>query len=110
MQTIAIRQVRLMPAWRPAPAPDYRRPVLAQPTLPAPAPVPTNSKPAFIDSALVATIQDFTGAAVLGFLGYGATYPERKDVRPSTLAYVFLATAAVLAFKGIVDLSRIRER
>ncbi len=116
MQTIALQQVRLVPAWRPAQA--YGRPALAQqqqPAMPmpptvAPAPAPAPPKPAFIDSALVATIQAFTGALVTGLLGYGATYPGRTDVKPSRWAYVFLALTAGLVVKGFADLSRIRER
>lgn len=108
MQTIAFQQVRLVPAWRPAPATYDRRPALAQQMLPPPPSAST--KPAFIDSALVATVQDFTGALVTGLLAYGATYPGRQDVRPSRWAYVFLALTAGLVVKGFADLSRVRER
>lgn len=125
MQTIALRQVRLVPAWSPAPRP---RPWLAQqaatppqapvtppmpapaPAAPAPAPPAAPTKPPFIDSALVQSLQAFTGAFVTGMLAYGATYPGRADVKPSRWAYVFLALAAGLVVKGFADLSRVRER
>jgi len=110
MQTIALQQVRLVPAWRPAQATYYRSPALAQQQLQTPAPASTDAKPPFIDSALVATVQDFTGALVTGLLAYGATYPGRQDVRPSRWAYVFLAMTAGLVVKGFADLSRVRER
>lgn len=121
MQTIALKPLRVVPRWQPASAPRLAQapppPVTTQPPPPpAPAPpptivvAPTTPKPAFIDSALVATLQSFTGAFVTGMLAYGATYPGRQDVKPSRWAYVFLAATAGLVVKGFADMSRIRQR
>lgn len=127
MQQIQIQQVRMAPAWRPALSPrvgpsrlGQAAPPTVQTPLPGPSPfpqppvviqqVPAPPQPPFIDSALLAAIQDFTGAYVTGMLAYGATYPGQKDVKPSRWAYIFLATTAALVFKGFADLARSRER
>lgn len=128
MQTIALHPVRLAPAalasapfWRPAPVAPATpgRPSLAQQQPPAQAApgappivmVPAPPKPSFLDSALIASMVDFTGAFVTGILAYGATYPGISPrPAPSRWAYVFGALAAGLVVKGLVDLSLVRER
>jgi hypothetical protein len=127
MQTIQLQRVAMAPTWRPA-APRMGGRVLAQ-QVPTPTPVPLPgpspfaqppapviiqqvpaTKPPFIDSALLASIQAFTGAYITGMLAYGATYPDKQNVKPSRWAYVFLAASAALVFKGFADLARSRER
>jgi len=108
MQTIALQPVRLVPRWSPAPrAPVLRPASLAQQQATV---TPPTIPPPFIDSSLVAFIVDSVGALSTGILAYGATYPGVTGAKPSRWAYVFGAMAAVLAFKGLIDLSRIRER
>ena len=110
MQTIALQPVRLVPRWSPAPrAPVLRPASLAQQqaTVTPPAAIP----PPFIDSALVAFIVDSVGALSTGTLSYGVYYLARvTKTKPSRWGLVFGITAALLAAKGLLDLSRIRER
>lgn len=130
MQTIALQPVRLAPApmstpvWRPAPLaptavpPVPRRAVMGQ--VPGQAPPATAAAPTgpmmprkelpFIDSALVATILDFTGVFTSGYLAYWASRPGVKNVKASPWAYVYGAVALGLAIKGVVDMNYIRER
>lgn len=65
---------------------------------------PPAPKPAFIDSALVSTATDAAAAVSSGILA--SIYGKAK----SRWATFFWVVAAVAGFKGLVDLSRVRER
>jgi hypothetical protein len=111
MQTIALQPVRLVPRWSPAPrAPVLRPASLAQQPAAAPTPAAATVPPPLIDSALVAFLVDTVGALSTGMLAYGATYPGIAGAKTSRWAWFFGIASGILVFKGLADLSRIRER
>lgn len=119
MQTIAIQQVRLMPAWRPAPlVPAAPRPQLAQQQQAVNATLPP---PVFIDSAPVRLAFDV--AAVLATYTM-AKFSEVRDViiddegpqkgmkvRVGNQRWntIFWILAGAFTLKGFVDLSNIKQ-
>jgi hypothetical protein len=86
-------------SWAPAP---FMAPSIGQP-MPSPIVTPP-PKPAFIDSALMAFMVDAAAATATGMIAY--TYGKAG----SKWAAFWWSVMAVTGFKGLADLSRIRER
>lgn len=100
-----MRQVTAVGGWSPV---KFMAPVNEGPFLGQQMTVPVGTipipKPALIDSALAAFLTDAVAATATGMLAY--TYGKAG----SKWAAFFWAVSGIAGFKGLVDLSRIRER
>lgn len=114
MQTIAIQQVRLMPAWRPAPlVPAALHLRLAQQAANV---TITPPPPGFIDSAPVRLVFDIAAvAATYTMAKFSAVRKVINDegievtVGNQRWSTVFWIMAGAFALKGLVDLSNIKQ-
>jgi hypothetical protein len=114
MQTIALQQVRLVPAWRPAPlVPAAPRPQLAQQQQAVNA---TPPPPAFIDSAPVRLAFDVAAvAATYTMARFAAPHKVVTDegreaiVGSQRWSTIFWVLAGAFTLKGLVDLSHIKQ-
>lgn len=109
LQNVTLQPVRVITSGRPRLAQEITTVATSpQEKATAPSSVPSAvaviSKPAFIDSALLAFTVDVMGTVSTGILAYAA-YQQK-----SRMAMVLGLLTGGLAVKGLIDLSRIRER
>lgn len=125
MEGIVIQPVRIA-GWSPAPYRTLARreqyiaqaPQAPATTVMAPPPAAAPAKPPFIDSALVASVEDGLAALAGGILWYAASHPvptpeqAQKGIKPqpSRWSWVFGTLTITMVLKGILDLSEVRTR